>query len=55
MRWYLTAFVVGLSLVSSAKATEPLIFYTAHFDDDTVVSLGLLSNHTAERAGYDFE
>ncbi|NKL81172.1 hypothetical protein GFL84_08085 [Rhizobium leguminosarum bv. viciae] len=55
MRWFLTVFVAGLSLVSNAKAAEPLIFHTAHFDDDTVVSLGVLSNHTAERAGYDFD
>lgn len=55
MRWYLTVSVAGLSLVSNAKAMEPLIFHTAHFNDDTVVSLGLISNHTAERAGYDFD
>ncbi|MFC3165781.1 hypothetical protein [Ciceribacter thiooxidans] len=55
MRRYAIAFFAGLPLAFAAKAVEPVIFYTAHFNDNTVVSLGLVSNRTAERAGYDFD
>lgn len=55
MRAFVLTLAVGVLSTSSAVATEPLIFHTAHFDDDTVVNLGLVSNHSAERAGYDYD
>jgi hypothetical protein len=54
MRAYVLTLAMGVLSASNAAA-EPLIFHTAHFDDNTVVSLGLVSNHTAERAGFDYD
>ncbi|MBP1860277.1 hypothetical protein J2Z75_003798 [Rhizobium herbae] len=55
MRAFVLTLAIGLLSALSAVAAEPLIFHTAHFDDDTVVNLGLVSNHATERAGYDYD
>lgn len=55
MRAFVLTLAVGVLSALSAVAAEPLIFHTAHFDDDTVVNLGLVSNHSTERAGYDYD
>lgn len=40
---------------SPASATELMVFHTAHFADDTVVTLSLVSNVLAAKAGYDYD
>jgi hypothetical protein len=55
MRAFVLTLAVGVLTALSAVAAEPLIFHTAHFDDNTVVNLGLVSNHTTERTGYDYD
>ncbi|KOF15238.1 hypothetical protein AC244_24535 [Ensifer adhaerens] len=55
MRSLVLALAVGMLFVSDAAAEEPNVFHTAHFNDDTVVSLGLVSNQAAQRPGYDFD
>lgn len=54
MRNLVLTLAVGLFAVAQAAA-EPLVFHTAHFDDDTVVSLGLVGNQVAQRPGYDYD
>lgn len=55
MRAFVLTLAVGVLSALSAVASEPLIFHTAHFDDDTVVNLGLVSNHATDQAGYDYD
>lgn len=54
MRNLVPTLAIGLFSVAQAAA-EPLVFHTAHFNDDTVVSLGLVSNQAAQRPGYDYD
>ncbi len=55
MRAFVLTLAVGVLSTLNAVAAEPLIFHTAHFDDDTVVNLGLVSSHSTERVGYDYD
>lgn len=55
MRDLATALAAVMLAAQSAAAEEPLVFHTAQFEDATVVSLGLVSNTTAERPGYDYD
>ncbi len=50
----LTLSAVALS-ASITTAAEPLIFHTANFGDDTVVSLGLVGNRHSDQADYDYD
>lgn len=54
MRALVLTLTAGAFAASSAAA-EPLIFHTAHFDDDTVVNLGLVSNRMTELPGFDYD
>ena len=54
MRNLVLTLAIGLFSVAQAAA-EPFVFHTAHFDDDTVVSLGLVGNQVAQRPGYDYD
>lgn len=54
MRNLVLTLAIGLSSAGQAWA-EPLVFHTAHFDDDTVVSLSLVDNQAAQRPGYDYD
>lgn len=55
MRSLLLTLSAGALSASIGTAAEPLIFHTANFGDDTVVSLGLVSNHPAEQAEFDYD
>ncbi|RDL48053.1 hypothetical protein BLJAPNOD_05280 [Ensifer sp. M14] len=55
MRNLLLALAASVSFLSNAVAADPVVFHTAHFQDDIVISLGVVSNHAAERLGYDFD
>ncbi|MFQ6160836.1 MULTISPECIES: hypothetical protein [Sinorhizobium] len=55
MRDLATALAAVMLAAQSAAAEEPLVFHTAQFEDATVVSLGLVSNTTTERPGYDYD
>ncbi|NRP74692.1 hypothetical protein ILFOPFJJ_05614 [Ensifer psoraleae] len=55
MRTALSALMIGTSLLTSAAATEPVIFHTARFPDHTVVSLSLVGNQAAASVRYDFD
>lgn len=55
MRGLVLILAAGLFSATNAAAEEPTVFHTEHFNDDTVVSLGLLSNHIAQRPGYDYD
>ncbi len=50
----LTLSGVALS-ASIAMAEEPLIFHTANFGDDTVVSLGVIGKRLSDQADYDYD
>lgn len=54
MRNLVLTLAIGLFSTAQALA-EPLVFHTEHFNDNTVVSLGLASNHIAQRPGYDYD
>lgn len=54
MRAFALTLTAGV-VTASSVAAEPLIFHTAHFDDDTVVSLGLVSNRMTGLTGYDYD
>lgn len=47
--------VVQVLLLSPVAATEPVVFHTAHFSDDTVVSLSLVGSQLASKMGYDYD
>jgi hypothetical protein len=55
MRAVASFFVVQVMLLSSAAATEPVIFHTARFGDDTVVNLSLVGSQLAAKMGYDYD
>lgn len=55
MRTVLSAVAVETLLLTSAAATEPLVFHRAHFPDHTVVSLSLVGNRAAASVEYDFD
>ena len=55
MRSFLLALSAVALAASIAAAAEPLIFHTANFGDDTVVSLGLVGNRLADQADYDYD
>jgi hypothetical protein len=55
MRSVASVLAFKVLLMASPAATEPIVFHTAHFGDDTVVNLSLVGNHAADRGGYDYE
>lgn len=55
MRSVASVLALEVLLLASPAATEPIVFHTAHFDDDTVVNLSLVGNQAAERVGYDYD
>jgi len=55
MRNVLSVLAIETLLLTSAAATEPVVFHRAHFPDDTVVSLSLVGNQSAASAKYDFD
>lgn len=55
MRCLVLTFAVAMLGCSLVMATEPVIFHTAHFNDDTIVSLSLVTNGVAGRVGYDYD
>lgn len=55
MRELVLTLAIGLFSVANAAAAGPIVFHTAHFNDDTLVSLGLVSNQAAQRPGYDYD
>lgn len=55
MRAFVLTLAVGVMSSLGAVAGEPLIFHSEHFDDDTTVNLGLVSNSATDRAGYDYD
>lgn len=55
MRTVLSALAIETFLLTSAAATEPMVFHRAHFPDHTVVSLSLLGNQAAASVKYDFD
>ncbi|WP_082910364.1 hypothetical protein [Sinorhizobium glycinis] len=55
MREFAFALAAVMFVAPIAGAEEPLVFHRAQFDDATVVSLGLVSNRTTERPGYDYD
>lgn len=55
MRSVASVLALEVLLLASPAATEPIVFHTAHFDDNTVVNLSLISNQAAERVGYDYD
>ncbi|AUX78504.1 hypothetical protein [Sinorhizobium fredii] len=55
MRTVLSAVAIETLLLTSAAATEPLVFHRAHFPDHTVVSLSIVGNRAAASVGYDFD
>ncbi|MEY9717775.1 hypothetical protein ABIA22_000265 [Sinorhizobium fredii] len=55
MRATVSFLAAQVLLLSAAVATEPLVFHTAHFADDTVVSLSLVGNQAAASVEYDYD
>ncbi|WP_037385756.1 hypothetical protein [Sinorhizobium americanum] len=55
MRTVLSAVAIETLLLTSAAATEPLVFHRAHFPDHTVVSLSIVGNRAAASPEYDFD
>lgn len=55
MRKVLSALAIETLLLTSAAATEPVVFHRAHFPDDTVVSLSLVGNQGAASVKYDVD
>lgn len=55
MRSVASVLALEVLLLASPAATEPIVFHTARFGDDTVVNLSLVGNQAAERAGYDYD
>ncbi|WP_026620610.1 hypothetical protein M728_002858 [Ensifer sp. WSM1721] len=55
MRTVLSALAMETLLLTSAAATEPMVFHRAHFPDHTVVSLSLVGNRAAASVKYDFD
>lgn len=55
MRGFVLTLAAGMLSASGAIASEPLIFHSAHFADDTIVNLGLISNRMATLGGYDYD
>lgn len=55
MRRLVLTLAMGMLLVSHAAAEEPTVFHTQHFNDDTLVSLGLAGSQIAQLPGYDYD
>lgn len=55
MRGVASVLALEMLLLASPAATEPIVFHTAHFGDNTVVNLSLVANQAAERVGYDYD
>lgn len=55
MRAFVLTLAVGVLFALGAVAAEPLIFHSEHFEDNTVVNLGLVSNRATDQNGYDYD
>lgn len=55
MRSVASVLALEVLLLASPAATEPIVFHTAHFGDNTVVNLSLVANQAAEQVGYDYD
>ncbi|SOC35620.1 hypothetical protein SAMN05892877_101447 [Rhizobium subbaraonis] len=55
MRSLLLTLSAGALSASIATAAEPMIFHTANFGGDTVVSLGLIGYRLSNQAEYDYD
>lgn len=55
MRIVISVLAVETLLLSSAAATEPVIFHTARFQDHTIVNLSLVESQAAASTDYDYD
>ncbi len=46
--------IAGVMLVGTAQS-EPLVFYTAHFADQTSIQMSVIGDRVPEEGGYDFD
>ena len=46
--------VAGVMLVGTAQS-EPLVFYTAYFPDQTSIQMSVIGDRVPEEGGYDFD
>ena len=46
--------VAGVMLLGTAQS-EPRVFYTAHFPDQTSIQMSVIGDRVPEEGGYDFD